>query len=216
MDETQNQNQETQQVPAENPTTAPNESVTFSPLPQAQPSSKLPKLIILLVILIILGIGGYLIFKKGGQSNEEEISPTTEPLIEGGETTPIATATPVPVDKSKIKIEVQNGTGIAGEAAYVSDQLKLLGYSNVKAGNAEDQTYTAASVTFIKTISTQVQDEITGKLKVIYQEVQVKTSSTLTNDVLIITGLRKGQTPRPSVSPTPTASPTASPASIPE
>jgi cytoskeletal protein RodZ len=214
MEETQNQNQETQQAPAENPTTAPNESVTFSPLPQAQPSSKFPKVIILVVILIILGIGGYLIFKRGGQSNEEEISPTTEPLIEGGESSPIATTTPAPVDKTKIKIEVQNGTGIGGEAAYLSDQLKLLGYTNVKAGNAEDQTYTATVVTFVKTIPTSVQDEITGKLKAIYQEVQVKTSSTLANDVLIISGLRKGSTPRPSATPaaSPAESPTASPA----
>lgn len=208
MEETQNQNQESQQTPAENPTTPPSESVTFSPLPQTPPSSKLPKVIIIIAVIIILLIGGYFIFKRGGQSSEET-SPTNEPLIEGGET-PIATSTPVPVDKSKIKIEIQNGTGVGGEAAYLSDQIKLLGYTNVKVSNAEDQTYTATSVTFVKTISTQVQDEITGKLKAIYQEVQVKTSSTLTTDVLIISGLRKGMTPKPLATPTPvaTASPT--------
>ncbi len=215
MEETQNQNQESQQTPVENPTTPPSASVTFSPLPQTSPNSKLPKVIILISVLIILLIGGYLIFRRGGESSEE-LSPTTEPLIEGEET-PIATATPAPVDKSKIKIEIQNGTGIAGEAAYLSDQIKLLGYTNVKVGNAEDQTYTATSVTFVKTISTQVQDEITGKLKAIYQEVQVKTSSTLTNDVLIISGLRKGATPKPSATPTPaaTASPTPTPTATP-
>lgn len=214
MEETQNQNQNSQQMPAENPVTAPNESVTFSPLPQTQSSSKLPKIIILIVILIILGIGGYLIFKRGGESTEE-ISPTTEPLIDGNESTPTATPTPAPIDKSKIKIEVQNGTGISGEAAYISDQMKLLGYTNVKAGNAEDQTYTATVVTFVKTISASVQDEITGKLKAIYSEVQVKTSSTLANDVLIITGLRKGSTPKPSATPKPSVSPSASPTPTP-
>jgi hypothetical protein len=218
MEETQNQNQESLQQPVEVPSTPPAESVTFSPLPQKPSGSKFPKVIILIVILIILGVGGYFIFKRGGESTEEDINSNTIPFIE--EETPIATATPKPVDKSSISIEVQNGTGIAGEAGYLADQLKLLGYSKVKAGNAEDQTYTATSVTFIKTISPQIQDEITGKLKTIYQEVQVKTSSTLTDDVLVVTGLRKGSTPKPSATavPSPTATesstPTASPTTL--
>jgi hypothetical protein len=207
MEETQNQSQENQEQQVETPTTAPAESVTFSPLPQKSSGSKLPKIIIIIVILVILGVGAYLILKRGSQSSEE-IFPTSEPTSEEV-TTPIPTSTPAPVDKTKIKIEIQNGTSISGEAAYLRDLLKNLGYSDIQIGNAEDQNETVATVTFAKTTASQIQDEITAKLKTVYTEVDVKTSSTLKTSVLVVTGLRKGQTPKPSA--TPTASPSTSP-----
>ncbi|KKU09272.1 MAG: hypothetical protein UX13_C0045G0001, partial [Candidatus Woesebacteria bacterium GW2011_GWB1_45_5] len=139
--------------------------------------------------------------------------------------TPSSTATAKPADKSKVTIEVQNGTGITGEAAYLQTQLKNLGYTNVTAGNASSQDATATTVTFAKSLASNIVEELTQKLKALYQNVTVKTATTATKDVIVVTGLRKGATVKPSATATAaptstsastaTASPTASPTATP-
>jgi len=100
-------------------------------------------------------------------------------------------------------------SGISGEAAYLQGQLRSLGYTDIILGNAASQDHEATEVTFKSGLNEQAIDELTEKLKGLYDDVNVKASSTQTKDVVIITGLRKGQTPRPSATATPTASPTA-------
>ncbi|MDO8340489.1 MAG: LytR C-terminal domain-containing protein, partial [Candidatus Woesebacteria bacterium] len=125
--------------------------------------------------------------------------------------TPLPTNTPAPVKKSEISIEIQNGTGITGEAAYLQEKLKVLGYSDIKVGNASSTDNTETTVTFSKTTPQTVQDEIKKELEKIYKTVNVKTSSTQTVDILIVTGLRGTQTSKPSTTATPKASGTATP-----
>ncbi|HEX6977617.1 MAG TPA: LytR C-terminal domain-containing protein [Patescibacteria group bacterium] len=194
---------EENQIPTSNPTVP--ESVSF---PGAMPPAKKKSnkwIYIVIVFVIIIGVIAFLVF-KGSQAGSEEA--TTEPtdLATPSQTVePTPTATPASVTKDEIKIQVLNGTGIAGEAAYLVNQLKPLGYTSTTTGNSDTSSATATKVTFATKISSDVVTEITSQLKSIYQSVETDTSSSLTStDIQIITGLRKGATANPSSTPTPT------------
>lgn len=188
------------------------------PMAQPKPKGKINKLVIFALVLLLLIGGGIFLFSRGSKEQNTGISPT--PTVEGlsGPTsTPTATTTPSPVDKSGVSIEIQNGTGITGEAAYLQGILKSMGYSDIKVANADADNHETTTVTFAKSLSSGVVDEITKKLESTYKDVETKTSSTQKTDVLIVTGLKKGATPKPTSTPTPTktVTPTASPTATP-
>jgi len=210
MEET---NQE-EAVKAQEENTPPAAPEVGFPLSQPKPKGKSNKWFFIVVGLLILGGGGIYFFTRGAK--EEETIPSL--TVIGVETsTPAPTPTLSPADKKDISIEVQNGTGISGEAAYLQGVLKNLGYSDIKAGNASSQDATKTTVTFGKSVPESIKKEITDKLEGVYKDVEVKTSSTQSVDVLIVTGLRKGATakPSPTATPKPTSSPTASPSATP-
>jgi len=212
MDENPQEEQINQEAPEEK-----TPEVGF-PMAAPKPKSKINKLVIFALVLLVLVGGGIFLFSRSSKDKTEEISPT--PAVEGltsPTATPTPSATPTTIDKSKISIEIQNGTGIPGEAAYLETQLKSLGYKDFKVGNAEDQTETITTVTFAKSLASTVVDEITKKLEEVYKDVETKTSSTQKVSVLIVTGLKKGATPKPTTTstPTPTKTPTASPTATP-
>lgn len=216
MEETQNP-QETQTQPT---VETPQENVSFAPIPVKQKSKGGVKTFLGIFILIIFIVGGFLIFKDNGQKSQE---PGQTPEANGIMVDTSSTPTPSssPVDKSEVVISIQNGTGIVGEAAYIRDIFKVAGYSNFKVGNAETSDNVTTTVTYLSTLSESVKTELTAKLKEIYKEVSVLSSSTQSNDVVIVTGLRKNSTAKPSASPSatpassPSASPTASPTATP-
>src|SRR3989344_3618818 len=180
-----------------------NSGVSFPTVGQPQKAGK-GKALLALGILALVGVLGYLIFRSAS-SKEAQSSPAPTATLTPVET-PSPTSTAKPADKSKVKIEIQNGTGITGEAAYLQTQLKALGYSTISVGNANSQNNTATTVTFSKSLASESVDELTKKLKDIYKEVEVKTSSSTTVDAVIVTGLRKGATAKPSATVTPKAS----------
>ena len=181
------------------------------------------KTLLIVGILVLVAILGFVIYKSASKKSSDVV---TEPTPFDNLTTPstdqtvVATITPAPsaspaatidatkVDKTKIKIQVQNGTGISGEAAYLQTQLGNLGYKDVKVGNSSS-TVTTATAVFSSTLDKTVVNEITQKLNSIYQTVTTSTSASSTFDVVIVTGLQKGATPKPVTSPL--ASPTATP-----
>lgn len=209
MDET---NQE-EQVQAQETNPAPAPEVGF-PLSQPKPKPKSNKWLFIIIGLLILGGGGIYFFTRGAKEEETTPSPTVGGVATS---TPAPTPTLNPADRKDISIEIQNGTGISGEAAYLQGVLKNLGYSDIEIGNSEDQDNTSATVTFGKSVPQAIKDEITDKLEDVYADVDVKSSSTQTVDVLIVTGLRKGATakPSPTATPKPTTSPSASPTASP-
>lgn len=213
MDENQNIQGETQEQ-AQPGATQP-EPVTFSPIPikTSKPRGK-TKTFLGIFILVIFVVGGFLIFKDNKIKQEEA---TPAPEIQGVTIQESPTPTSKPIDKTKTVIEIQNGTGIAGEAAYLGDILKGLGYSDLKLGNAGTQDNVTTSVIYASDLDQVTQAEITAKLEGLYKEVDVKSSATQESAVVIITGLRKGVTPKPSASPSTTLSPSpsASPSSSP-
>lgn len=168
------------------------------------------KWLLIFIGLLILGGAGIFFFTK----SSSEAIPTPTPSfnvtpIENKETsTPTPTKSPEPVKKSEVSIEIQNGTGITGEAKLLQDKLKALGYTDITVGNASSTDNTETTVTFLKTLSQTAQDEIKKELESFYKTVNVKTSTTQKSDVVIITGLRGNQTAKPSATATSSASPT--------
>lgn len=188
----------------------PPQSSTFSQ--QSKTKSSGSKWLIIFISLLILGGAGIFFFTK---SSSEPIATPTPSFgvvpIDEPETTPAPTKSPEPVKKDDVSIEIQNGTGITGEAKLLQDRLKTLGYSDVTVGNASSTDNTETTVTFLKTLSQTVQDEIKKSLEGFYKTVNVKTSSTQKSDVVIITGLRGTQTTKPVSSGTPKPSGTTTP-----
>jgi len=175
------------------------------------------KWLLIFIGLLILGGAGIFFFTKS--ANEPIATPTPSfgvvPIENNGTPTPSATASPAAIKRNEISIEIQNGTGITGEAKLLQDKLKALGYSDITVGNASSTDNTETTVTFLKTLSQTAQDEIKKELESFYKKVNVKTSSTQKSDVVIITGLRGNQTSKPSATVTPKASSTASPSATP-
>ncbi|HKC05216.1 MAG TPA: LytR C-terminal domain-containing protein [Patescibacteria group bacterium] len=190
--------------------------VSFPTVGQPQKSGG-AKTLLVVGILILVGILGFVIYKSATKTSDTvstEPTPFDNLSAPEGDTT-VTAATPAPVatpsatDRSKISIQIQNGTGITGEAAYLQTQLKDLGYTNVKVGNATSQNLTSTQVTFSSSLDAGVVSELTGKLNALYQNVTSTSSASSTFDIVIVTGLRKGSTPKPSSSPL--ASPSATP-----
>jgi len=201
MEDVQNQPEEVQVTPPQ-PT-------SYSVEPKAKNAGS--KWVLIFIGLLILGGVGIFFFTKSG----DEAVPTPTPSFNvtpiENEATPTPTKSPEPVKKDDVSIEIQNGTGITGEAAFLQTKLKALGYTDIKVGNASSTDNTITTVTFSKTLSQTVQDEIKTELEKIYKEVSVKTSSTQKSDIVIVTGLRSGQTTKPVSSGTPKPSASASP-----
>ncbi len=208
MEETQSQDQIAQQGPLQ--TSGFNQ-------PKAKNSNS--KWIVIFIVLLILGGAGIFFFT----SNANKPIPTPTPSfgvvpIENKTTpTPVATASATPIKKDTITIEIQNGTGITGEAKLLQDKLKALGYTEITVGNADTTDNTETNVTFKKTLAQSAQDELKKELELFYKTVNVKTSSTQKTDVLIVTGLRNqtakivsSATPKSSAVATSSASPKAS------
>jgi hypothetical protein len=209
-----------------------NSGQTYSTPLGGAPKKATNKWLYIFLGLLLLGGFGIFMFTRSGGTAEPTASPSfgVVPVDEFPETTPEATATAEPIDKEDVKIEVQNGTGTAGDAAFVQTKLKALGYSDISVGNADNTDYTDTMVTFSKETPTTVQDEIKAELEKYYKKVVVKTSSTQKSNVVIITGVKSGSTARPagttrasstpraSGSPssrTPTPTPTKSPSPTP-
>lgn len=210
MEGTQNQTNEETSFPQ-----GQSSGVSFPTVNQPKKSGG-AKTLLIIGILILVGILGFVIYKSASKSaNTIATEPTpydnlTAPTTSNQDqsvsiATPQATATPAAsVKKADIKIQVQNGTGIAGEAAYLQTQLEGLGYTNIKAGNATTTDATDTTVTFSSDLNASVITEITQKLNSLYQNVKTSNSTTATFDVVVITGLRKGATPVASATPSPT------------
>lgn len=225
MEEGQNiQNQEVQQESPFTPNTTPNVSFPTVGTPK---KSGGPKTLLIIGILVLVGILGFVIYKSASKKDttvSDQPTPfynltapdnTTQGPTTAATATPAPVATAKPADKGAISITIQNGTGISGEAAYLQTQLKNLGYTNVKTGNASSTGATSTTVTFSSAVSAAIVSEITQELNSLYQTVATQNSSTLSSGVLIVTGLKKGATPKPSTAasatPKASASPSASP-----
>jgi len=208
------QDQETNQMPE--PIVEEKTPEVGFPMAQPKPKGKINKLVIFALVLLVLVGGGIFLFSRSSKEDNSGISPTpTVEGLSGPDSTPTETATPSPVDKSDVSIEIQNGTGITGEAAFLQGILKSMGFSDITVGNAAADNHETTTVTFASSLSSALKDEITKKLESTYDDVDTKTSSTQKTDVLIVTGLKKGATPKPTATATPTPTSTTTPTATP-
>ena len=218
MEEDQNQEVQTPEVPQET-VTPPSTGVSFPTVGEPKKSGG-AKTLLIVGVLILVGILGFVIYKSAANKSTDNLSEPTPfdnltPSQGVSVATPTPSSTPAAVDKTKVKIQVENGTGITGEAAYLQTQLKGLGYTLVTIGNSNQQNLTTTQVSFANSLSSAIVTEITTELNSIYQSVTTTTSLSTTYDVVVITGLRKGATAKPAATATPTAKPSASPTGSP-
>lgn len=199
MEDVQSQDQIAQQGPLQN-----------SSFNQPKAKNNGSKWVIIFIALLILGGAGIYFFSQseGGAVATPTPSFGVVPIEDKATSTPQPTKSPEPAKKDEVSIEIQNGTGITGEAKLLQDRLKALGYSDITVGNAATTDNTDTTVTFLKTLSQATQDEIKKSLEGFYKTVTVKTSTTQKSDVIVLTGLRSGST---SASATPKASGSATP-----
>lgn len=190
--------------------------------PQNPPKPKSKMSVLIFIILGIILLIGAAVFFISRSSNQAVASPSPTSFFSVSSPTPIpspsesasASASPTSSDKADISVEILNGTGVPGEAAFLQGQLKSMGFEDIKTANGSSQSETATTVTFARSVPESIQDELEAKLKTLYTEVKVSTSSTLSGiDIRILTGLRKGASPRPSASPTPRPTTSSSPTS---
>lgn len=181
-----------------------NTTQDFSNQPAPAKKSKLP-IIVIAVVLIAILTGGFLLLRKNSSSKPTEVAGTTTEAP-----TPSPTPTPA-VDKETVKIQVLNGTGTPGQATKVAVTLKNAGYNldNIKTGNATNNVSTssiAAKAGFESTAA-----DIKTTLSSDFPEIDVNTSpldASSAFDVVITTGGKAYVAP---VTPTPTGSDTPTP-----
>lgn len=185
-----------------------------TPAPRKKKSSPLKWILIMVVIVVLAGGAAYFLLNNSNQSIEPEDSSLGSGMVDEStpRPTPVATETPAPIDRESVSIQILNGTGITGEANYLEEQIKKLGYTKTDKGNNSSQDETATTVTFASSVSQGIKDEITDKLKELYNDVKTSSSSLGAGiDIRIVTGLKKGTTPKPSNTPAATTKATATP-----
>src|SRR5258708_19598653 len=158
---------------------------------QPQGSSKNWKWLLLLILfLVVIGAVTFFVFKSSKTSSgSESPSPTASSDLSNIPTTePTSTPNASPSDKTQVKIQVLKGTGVGGEASFIANQLKSLGYTSVTTGNATTQNATDTLVTFSPTVGQDVVTEITAKLKDVYTNVTTNSSTVDGADIQITTG----------------------------
>jgi len=193
------QNQAQQPMQPQQSSPVPQGDIGFAqPRPQKQGSPWLWVVGIVIALLIVV-VGGWLLFSNFNSQQETEASP--KPTTAGLNTyaTPKPTATPTPsptpvvesVEMIDLKVLILNGTGKPGEASLLKSEIVELGFDteNVEAANADDQDETETTVTFGPSVGTDVRAEVEDLLEGMYEEVNVE-SSDLDVDIKILTGPR--------------------------
>jgi hypothetical protein len=204
----------------ETQTQQPQETMTTDAPPGAEDEKKAKNKKVIAIVLIIAAIvliGGGAYFLLSSPPEESQPSPTPRPVATPAQT-PMATEIPDDINREDVKIDVQNGTGIEGEATFLKDELNALGYTNVEVGNASKQDNTATIITYSKDVDEAVKLEITALCEQEYSSVKEVSGSPGAFDVEIITGLRRGMTPKPEATEAPeaTSTPKPSPTATPD
>lgn len=118
----------------------------------------------------------------GGEA-KQEVTPT--PI------SPSSTPTPTPelIPQEDLTINVQNGSGIAGQAGVVQSALEDLGFSNIETGNSDDQEQTTTTVEYSNQVSEEDQELINEYLEETFSDVSIKQDQdTESFNIIIITG----------------------------
>lgn len=158
-------------------------------LPEAGGEDEIPhrrkrkpiRIIGIMILVAAVAMAVYVLFFQA-EVGPSQPSPTPEPQ-------PVVTPAPE-VDLSSYKIQIQNGTGVEGEASHVEE---LLGITEAELGNASSYDYEFTEVKLKPSTGQEVYDKISDKLSVEYNV--AKSNQSLTDssefDVVIITGKKK-------------------------
>jgi uncharacterized protein YxeA len=143
-------------------------------------------IIVVLLVLVLLGAGGYYYFKtQGTTASEKKVSQEkTEP------TEPTNTPTPEEVDKSKYSIEVQNGSGIEGEAGKAQKLLEDADFKVDSTANADNYDYKDTVIQAGSDIDEAWLTELRSTLSEKYtvQKTVEDISTSAKTDVIVVVG----------------------------
>ncbi|MFA5933458.1 MAG: LytR C-terminal domain-containing protein [Microgenomates group bacterium] len=143
----------------------------------------------LLVVLIFLA---EFFLKSAEQSkNSSNSSPNLTFNISPSPMQQSSSSGEISISKDKLTIEILNGSGVAGQASEIRNQLLKLGYSIIETGNYEGTASAQTTVSFSDKVSSDVQDEITKMLKTDFSDVATIKYVPANFEVIITTGTDK-------------------------
>ncbi|HRN69851.1 MAG TPA: LytR C-terminal domain-containing protein [Candidatus Woesebacteria bacterium] len=189
-------------------------------LRQFKESTMFLRIFIIIIVVGLLAGGGYYFWQSRSASGtaETEITPTPERER--------ATPTPEDVEKDAFSIEIQNGSGIAGEAGRAQELLEGEDFNVISTANADNYDYEETVIQASSDVSDAWIDELIAVLEQKYT-VQTRIDDISGNsdaDVIVIVGSldKNGDsmaiaeesdevTPTPEDSESPTETPTPSP-----
>jgi len=158
-------------------------------------------IVVVAIVILVLVTAGYFMTREEEFVLSPEVTPTPTEQVS-------STPTQEPVDKSEIGIEVLNGTGIAGEAAFLQNKLEGLEFEDIDVGNAAAEDYENTEVVFSSEVAEVVKNEVLDTLGDIYMKVESKSGELEEYDIQIIIGFRKDHTPTPTEEAESTTTPT--------
>jgi len=147
----------------------------------------------LLIVFVLLGaLAGGLFYYK------QQVSPDQKMEEKMEEPTSAPTATPTPeekVDLTSYSVNVQNGSGVAGQAGVVQDLLVAAGFdeANFKTGNASTYDYTSTEVQVKADVPEAATAAITKALEGSYTVSVAKDNLAASSayDIVVIVGTKK-------------------------
>ncbi|PIZ66472.1 hypothetical protein CO051_06690 [Candidatus Roizmanbacteria bacterium CG_4_9_14_0_2_um_filter_39_13] len=182
------------------------------------------KVIIGAIVVVLIGAGGFLYYQS---SQKKLANPPTETDVTVDEQ-PSPTPTPEEVAKDEYSIEIQNGSGIAGEAGRAQSLLEGSNFVVDLAGNADNYDYEETVIQAKEGVSDAWVDQLKEALKEKYSvkpRVETLDDADSDSDVVVIVGqndaggtsmvveevVDETETPIPTTGVTETKIPTPSP-----
>lgn len=162
------------------------------------------KTLFVIISLIVLVAAGVLFFKFKSSKTDNTLnitpSPTPTEMVTMTPTstptvslTPAVSAIPTLSPKQKVKIQILNGTGEAGDAAFLKVKLTTEGYGTFTLGNSDNASAEAQTqVTFYNSFPQNSRIDFVSFLQTLYASVSSQVSTQSANfDVAVTTGKKK-------------------------
>lgn len=172
------------------------------PLPQTHSNNRLYIMVGVFAILIVILAVLFMTQRKPKTVRKEPttppvaapaqqiiLSPTISPVTASSEAT-------LGIPKDAITIQILNGSGVAGQADTVRQDLLEQGFSNVTTGNAPNVQSSRALIIFKKEVGENERNEIIEVIKLFVDDYTIQEKDDIDVDVLITTS-RRTATPTP-------------------
>lgn len=138
--------------------------------------------VLILIILFGLNLTGESLFKKKVEPPSFNITTTPSPLP-----IPALNISSASLTKESITIKVLNGSGIAGQAGRVKNQLIKIDFLQIEIGNAEKKETGNSVVYFKEGVPADLAKEILDQIKTVVKNVVEEATKSGEVDVLVVT-----------------------------
>lgn len=146
------------------------------------------KPILLAIIFIAIGVA-ILLFVLIQRANPKSVQ---NPMSSSSQSSSTPTEEPSPTIQSvaidEIKVEVQNGSGVAGQAGKIKTLLEGKGFKDIKTKNASENI-AKTTIYYSEKANEEVKSKIEEVLKKEFNSIDTKSSTESSEfDVIVITG----------------------------